>query len=145
MKTVHVLDIMTPEVHAITRQTALADVARRMRDLDVGFLPVVDNEEIVGVVTDRDVVIRGLAQDGDVSMMTAEGVMTADYAYCFEYDDTIDVAERMEREQIRRLLVLNERKRAVGIVSLGDLAIGARDPELTGEVTEVVAEDRVHG
>jgi CBS domain-containing protein len=110
-----------------------------MRSLDVGVLPVCDGDRLVGMLTDRDLTIRAVAEGRDPKITTVEEVMTPEVAYCFE-DQDIEEAERvMEKHQIRRLPVLNREKRLVGIVSLGDFA--TKDDETrAGETLERVSE-----
>ena len=125
--------IMTGYVEVIAPERSIQEAAEQMRCLDVGVLPVCDGDRLVGIITDRDLVVRALADGGDPKSITVEEIMTRQPAYCFE-DQDVEEAERvMEKNQIRRLPVLDQDNRIVGIVSLGDLAI--RDDEKRAGVT----------
>lgn len=101
--------------------TPLIDVARAMREHDVGALPVVDNDELIGMVTDRDLTIRGLADGKDAQHSTARDVMTREMFWCYEDADVKDVASYMQEKRVRRIPVVNHDKRVVGMVSIGDI------------------------
>lgn len=126
-----VSEIMTPNVTYVTTDTPLNVAARRMAELDTGFLPIADQDEqrLQGVVTDRDIVIRGVAEDRDASSTTVDEVKTDRVLYCFE-GDTIDrAAESMREQQVYRLVVLDtpESKRLTGVLSLGDISRQGRE------------------
>lgn len=116
-----VADAMTRNVKVINPGQNIAEAARMMADEDIGSLPVAENDRLVGMVTDRDIVIRGLAQ-GKANDTAIRDVMSTEIKYCFEDDDLESVAQNMGDLQIRRLPVVSRDKRLVGIVSLGDLA-----------------------
>jgi CBS domain-containing protein len=132
-------DIMTQYVEVISPELSIQEAAKQMRALDVGVLPVCNGDRLVGMLTDRDLTIRAVAEGRDPKITRVEEVMTPEIAYCFE-DQDIEEAERvMEKHQIRRLPVLNREKRLVGIVSLGDFA--TKDDETrAGETLERVSE-----
>jgi CBS domain-containing protein len=131
---------MTPGVECIGPDDTLQEAARRMRQLDVGPLPICDNDRVAGMLTDRDITIRAVAEGLDPKTTKVRDVMTRDVITCFE-DDDIEEAERlMQEKQVRRILVLNRDKRLVGIVSLGDLAAETGDPARTGRVLQDVSE-----
>ncbi|ASY60171.1 MULTISPECIES: CBS domain-containing protein [Sinorhizobium] len=117
----HVSDIMSRDVHLATPNDTIRDVARQMADNDIGFMPVEDHDRLVGMVTDRDIVVRGVA-DGLDPQAKVRDVMTTDVKYCFEDEEVDDVARNMGDIQVRRLPVVNRDKRLVGIVSLADAA-----------------------
>ena len=131
---------MTPQVEVVSPDASLHDVALKMRDIDAGAIPVCDGDRILGVVTDRDIVVRVLAASADPNGLTAADVMTSPAVTCFEDDEIEDAARLMEERQIRRLLVLGRDHRLAGIVSLGDLACKTGDDERSGEVLEHVSE-----
>ncbi|HYD79972.1 MAG TPA: CBS domain-containing protein [Paucimonas sp.] len=116
-----VADAMTRDVQLASPDENLIDAARMMADCDCGVLPVGENDRLVGMITDRDIVVRGLAQgkDGDTKIRE---VMSQDVKYCFEDDDVAEVARNMGDLQVRRLPVVNQDKRLTGILSLGDIA-----------------------
>lgn len=122
-----VSNVMTKKVDMIGPDTTLAEVARRMRDDDVGSLPIADEDRLVGMITDRDIVIRALAAGKSPDQATAREAMSDRVLYCFEDQELDEIAHNMANNQVRRLPVLNRDKRLVGIVSLGDLgASGAK-------------------
>jgi CBS domain-containing protein len=133
-----VKDAMHKGAEWVTPQTALADIARRMRDLDIGAIPVGENDRLIGMVTDRDIVCRGVANGQDCSKLTARDVMSKGIFYCNDSEDLEDASRIMEQKQVRRLPVLNDKKRMVGMLSLGDIG-DAASHELTGEVVAAVS------
>ncbi len=133
-----VKDAMHKGAEWVTPQTALADVARKMRDLDIGAIPVGENDRLIGMVTDRDITCRGLANGGDCTELTAHDVMSKGILYCNDTEDLEDALRIMEQKQVRRLPVINDKKRMVGMLSLGDIAHAASH-ELSGEVTAAVS------
>jgi len=137
-------EVMTSEVEIASPDDTLLTAAKMMADLDVGVLPVGENDRLVGMVTDRDVTIRGVAAGRDPGEAKVREVMTRDVKYCFEEDDTESVASKMAEWQVRRLPVLTAEKRLVGIVSLGDLAIGA-ESEASQKALRGVSEGALAG
>jgi len=134
-------DIMTPKPECIRPDATIQEAARRMRDLDVGPLPVCgDDDRLAGMVTDRDITVRAVAEGKDPKATKVREVMTQDVIYGFEDQDVADAVRLMEQHQVRRLVVLNRDKRLVGIVSLGDLATEAGDRAKAGEVLQEVSE-----
>jgi CBS domain-containing protein len=111
-----------------------------MRQLDVGALPVCERDRLVGIVTDRDIVIRGVASGLTPDTSTIREVMTVGVEYCFGDQGLSEAVQLMEEQQIRRLLVLDRNKRLAGIVSLGDIAVRGRDDLLSGEALEQISE-----
>jgi CBS domain-containing protein len=93
-----------------------------MRDEDIGAVPVANDDKLIGMVTDRDIVTRGLAQSADLTRIRARDVMSPKVLYCFENDTVADVLVNMREQQIRRLPVVNSEKRLVGVISIGDLS-----------------------
>ncbi len=128
-----VREVMTPEVDLINPSTTLIEAARLMRDDDVGALPIGSNDRLVGMLTDRDLVIRGLAQGKDGQTATASEVMSEGILYCFDDQEVEDAATVMRDHQVRRLAVVNRDKRLVGMVSLGD--ISTKGPSQTAAQT----------
>jgi CBS domain-containing protein len=114
---------MTRDVTIANPQETICDAAKMMADCDAGVLPVGENDRLVGVITDRDIAVRGVAE-GKAPNTSIRDVMSAEVRYCFEDDDIDDVLRTMGELQLRRLPVLSRDKRLVGIVSLSDLATG---------------------
>ena len=111
-----------------------------MRRLDIGPLPVCDGDRLIGMLTDRDITIRAVAEGYDPNTTTVREAMTPDIAYCFDDQEVQDAVQLMERYQIRRLPILNRDKRLVGMVSLGDLAVSSGDQTRVGETLKHVSE-----
>ena len=116
-----VSDIMTRDVRLLNPDQTIREAARLMAEIDSGALPVSKNDRLVGMITDRDIVIRAVAQGRSPDTKVGD-VMSKEMLYCFDIDEIEDVARNMGNAQIRRLPVVNRAKRLVGIVSLGDLA-----------------------
>ena len=114
-------DCMTRHVRVIGPDQTLAEAARGMAESDVGALPVANSERLVGMITDHDIAIRGIGADKGPDAKVSEA-MSDEVLYCYEDDDIEDVLQNMGDIQVRRLPVVNEDKRLVGIVSLSDLA-----------------------
>jgi CBS domain-containing protein len=131
---------MTKKAECTNPDATLQDAAGRMRDLDVGSLPVCDKDRLVGMVTDRDITVRSVAEGHDPRSDHVRDVMTQGITYVFEDQDVREAAELMREKQVRRLPVLNRDKRLVGIVSLGDLAVQTGDDKLSGNTLEGVSE-----
>jgi len=117
-----VSEIMTRDVLLASPGQRLRDVAAEMEKHDIGVLPVSDKDRLVGMITDRDIAVRGISH-GLGPDAPVRDVMSGNVRYCFEDEDIDDLAQNMADEQIRRLPVLNHDKRLVGIISLGDLAL----------------------
>src|SRR5512138_1557443 len=112
-------DVMTRNVEIISPEATLAQAAEKMRQLNVGPLPVCDGRRLQGMITDRDVTVRATAEGSDPRATKVRDVMTPGVVYCFEDQDVREAAQLMQQKQIRRLLVLDRNKDLVGIVSLG--------------------------
>jgi len=117
--------VMTERVSWVDPDTTIPEIARRMRSEDIGSVPVAENDRLVGIVTDRDIVLRIVAENGDTATATARHVMSPHILYCYEDETVSDVLKNMGDNQVRRLPVLNRDKRLVGVVSLGDLSRAA--------------------
>lgn len=125
-----VSEAMTRDVQIASPEERIQDVAKRMAENDIGFMPVGDHDRLVGMITDRDIVVRCVAagKDGDARVRDA---MTQDVKYCYEDEDMDHVVSNMGDIQVRRLPVVSRDKRLVGVVSLADAAL-AHDPEGVG-------------
>ena len=120
-----VAEVMTRDVRLIEPNQTIRDAARLMAEMDAGIMPVREGDRLVGMITDRDIAVRAVAQGRGPDTAVRE-VMTDEVKYCFEDDDTDAVARNMADIQVRRLPVLTRDKRLVGIISLGDLAVSGR-------------------
>jgi CBS domain-containing protein len=114
-------DCMTQDVRTVSPQDTLRRAAEIMAEIDAGSLPVDENDRLVGMITDRDIAIRGVGKGCSADAQVSE-VMTREIKYCFDDDEIDDVLDNMAELQLRRLPVLNGEKRLIGIVSLSDLA-----------------------
>ena len=130
-----VSEAMTRDVRVANPDQSIREAARTMAEIDTGVLPVGESDRLVGMITDRDIAIRAVAEGKGPDTPVRE-VMTQDVKYCFEDEDTDHVARNMADQQVRRLPVVNRDKRLVGILSLGDLAVmqgaGPAGEALTG-------------
>ena len=116
-----VSEAMTRNVRVANPEETISDAARTMRDIDAGVLPVGENDRLVGMVTDRDIAIRAVA-DGKGPETKIREVMTPHLHWCYEDEDLEEVTRKMGDTQVRRLPVMDRNKRLVGILSLGDVA-----------------------
>jgi CBS domain-containing protein len=132
-------DIMTESPETIAPEASLRNAAETMRDCDTGFLPVVSEGSIEGVITDRDIVVRAIADGLDPDETAVSDVMTEEYHSLLE-DQTVDEAlDLMEAQEVRRVLVLDRSENIVGVVSLGDLAVRTERPLDSERVLEEVS------
>jgi CBS domain-containing protein len=133
-----VKDVMSRDVRVANPDQKVREAAKVMADLDVGALPVGDNDRLVGMITDRDIVVRAVAQGRSDDASVGE-VMSREVLYCFDDEDLDDVARNMGDVQVRRLPVVNRDKRLVGIISLGDVA-RSEEPATVGRTVSQVSE-----
>src|SRR5262249_1594853 len=138
--TMRVNEVMTRRAECIPPDATLQEAAERMKQRDVGSLPVCDNNRLVGMLTDRDITVRSVSEGFDPRTDLVREVMTPQVVYCYEDQDVTDAAKLMKEKQIRHLAVLNRQKRLTGIVSLGDLAVEAGNEQLAGETLEGISE-----
>jgi CBS domain-containing protein len=121
-----VCDVMVSPVHLVDPGASLVAAARQLRDQNVGALPVGEGEELLGMITDRDIIVRCIAEGGDCSKHSVRDAMSSDLLVCFDDQPVEEAARLMEEHRVRRLPVLGQDHRLVGIVSLNDL-LGHRD------------------
>ena len=132
-------EIMSDHVEVIHPDDSLQTAAEKMRDRDIGFLPVCDGDRLIGVLTDRDLITRALADGLEPKALLGRDLVTSPAIYCFDDQSIEEAAKLMHDNQIRRLVVLSRDKQMVGVISLGDLAMTASD-KLTGDVLQSVSE-----
>ena len=133
-------EIMTKDVEVTRPNDTLQTAAQNMRDRDIGFLPVCDGDRLIGVLTDRDVIVRAIAEGMNPNIMIGRDLVTSPAIYCFDDQSVDEAAKLMHDNQIRRLVVLHRGdKRMVGVISLGDLAVNV-DDKLSGEVLQSISE-----
>jgi CBS domain-containing protein len=119
-----IANIMSHDVHFIGPDTTLRDAARKMKEIDSGALPVAEHDKLIGMLTDRDIAIRGIAA-GKGPDAKVRDVMSHELKYCYEDENVQHVAENMGELQIRRLPVMSREKRLIGFVSLSDISRGS--------------------
>jgi CBS domain-containing protein len=135
-----VKEAMHRGVDWVSPDTPIAELAKLMREHDIGAIPIGENDHLIGMVTDRDIVCKGLAQDNfDARRATARDVMTAEIHCCREDDDLAKAVRHMEELKVRRLPVINKSKRMTGILSLGDVSRSATGDLLSECVKSVSA------
>lgn len=132
-----VRDIMSRDVRLVRPDDSLRHAAEAMAEIDAGFLPVEDNDRMIGVITDRDIALRGIGLGKGPDDPVRE-VMSTDVKYCFADDDIDEVSRNMADIQVRRLPVVDSDKRLVGMISIGDIAL-AGETKRCGEAMEGVA------
>jgi CBS domain-containing protein len=133
-------EVMTRGVETVSSGATLEFAAKKMQTRNIGFLPVVDSEKVVGVVTDRDIVLRAVSAGLSPHMTTVRQVMTKNVLSCFDDQTLTDASLVMEKNLVHRLLVFDRPGRLVGIISLSDIAAKTKNERLTGHVlSKVVA------
>lgn len=135
-----VKEIMTCSVETVDSEASLIEAARKMRSLEVGALPVWEDGKLIGMITDRDIAIRAVAEEKSPAGTSVKQIMTSNVCCCLEDDDIYEAARMMEERSIHRLLVVNSNNDPVGFVSLSDLAVKSHDEHLTYEVLERISE-----
>lgn len=135
-KALKVEDIMHRDVRQVDPDMRLADAAGEMRDMDVGCLVVWEGDELIGIVTDRDITCRATAERHDPATTTVREIMSKDVTCCFDDQGVDKAAHIMEENKVRRLPVFDHDSHMVGILTLSDLS--ANSPELTGQVVRAV-------
>jgi CBS domain-containing protein len=135
-----VKEIMTREFNVVSPETTLRDAAERMSSLDVGVLPVCENDRLVGMITDRDITVRATADGLDPFATQVGEVMSKDELITCGEDDDIETATRRMREShVRRLPVLADDRRLVGILALADLAVDGGNAKDSAETLEEIS------
>jgi CBS domain-containing protein len=134
-----VSDVMTRHPRTLSPSDTVVVAAMAMDELDVGSIPVCQGDQLVGIVTDRDIVVRGLAQGRLPTNIALNDVMTTDVHCCFEDQSIDEVLDQMSDAQIRRVPVLDHERHLVGMLSLGDLAVKT-DGVGAGQALEVISE-----
>ena len=134
-----VREAMHSGVEWVEPDAPVSTVAQKMRDLDVGAIPVCEKDKLVGIVTDRDITCRAVAKGADLATLTVGDVMTEGVVYCRDTEELDDAIRIMEDKQIRRMPAIDDKKRMVGMLSLGDVSHAASQ-QLTGEVLKAVSD-----
>ncbi len=129
-----VRDLMTIKVETVSHDATLKEAADKMKILDIGWLPVVKAQEVVGILTDRDITINATSHGWNPNGTYVEDIMTPDVIYCFDDQDVNDAALAMERHQLRRLAVYDRMKKLSGVISVADFATKTRHDRLAARV-----------
>lgn len=135
-----VSEIMTPDFEMIVSTNSLTEAAKKMKEFNIGFLPVQEGTSLIGVITDRDIVVRVLAEELDPGSTQVKDVISPDVLYCFEDDSVEEAVRLMEDNQVRRLIVCRSDRTPVGVISLGDIAVKSGEGSLSGEALEQISE-----
>ena len=135
-----VKEAMSTHAEWVAPDLSLTEVARRMRDNEIGCLPVGDKDRLIGMITDRDIACRAVANGSDPAKTKARDVMTKGITYCFDDQTLEEAVHTMEEKGIHHLPVLNRSKRMIGILALGDVALKA-GPSLFGGVSKLASRD----
>jgi CBS domain-containing protein len=135
-----VRDVMTPNPECVSERDSISDVARIMKEQDTGVVPVVDGKKIIGLITDRDIVIRGIAEGRDLSTVKVNELMTKSVRSVSEDTPVNDVLNLMGNAEIRRVPVVNGNNELVGIISLGDIATNSNQDGRVGKAVEDISE-----
>jgi CBS domain-containing protein len=130
--------MMHRNVEWVSPDTPVRTVAKKMRQFDIGAIPVGENDRLIGIVTDRDITVRGVAKGKDVSKLTARDVMSMGVTWCRDTDKAKTAARIMESKRVRRLPVIDANKRMVGMLALGDISHTASQ-KTTANVTKAVS------
>lgn len=137
-------DVMTTNVLDLKPSDSIQTAATQMRKLDIGAIPVCENDKLIGMVTDRDITVRGTASGKSPQDCCVRDVMSSGLVYCYDDEDVSKAAQLMEEKQIRRLPVLDRSHHLVGIVSLGDLATRQHNEHLAAEALQQVSQPKQH-
>ena len=139
-----VKEVMTRTVELVQPNDSLMLAAQKMRDRDIGFLAVYEGDELIGVVTDRDIAVRAIAGGMNPDAILGREIVTSPVVYCFEDQSVEDAARLMSQNQIRRLVILDRNNnQPVGVVSLGDLS-GILNEKTSGKVLQSVSPSESH-
>ena len=134
-----VKDVMHKGVDWVSPDTPITEIAKLMQGHDIGCIPIGEDDQLIGMVTDRDIVCKGLASKSFNARMTARDVMTEGIHCCREDDDLAKAVHHMETLKVRRLPVINKSKRMVGMISLGDIGHSTSGDLVSGYVKSVAA------
>lgn len=132
-------EIMTTEVITLLPTATVQEAAQQMKVLNVGAIPICEHNQLVGMLTDRDIVVRVIAERRNPEMQPVRDVMTAHVDYCYEDQDVEEAAQVMQDRQIRRLPIIDRDNQLVGIVSLGDLAVKTSEEKTTVQALEQIS------
>ena len=133
-------EIMNQKVEHADPTLPISKAAEKMRDLDIGFLPICENDKLIGTVTDRDITTKSVAQGRDPRLAPVSEIMRPEVFYCYDDQDVDEVARYMQEKEVRRMVILNRDKNLIGVVSLGDIAKLSVEREVAGETLGKIAD-----
>jgi CBS domain-containing protein len=136
----HVRDLMTSNPETVSEKDSIRDVARIMKNQDTGIVPVVDGRKIIGLITDRDIVVRGIAEGRNLDDVRVNEIMTKSVRTVREDEDLSDVLRTMGKAEVRRVPVVNNNDELVGIVSIADIASNTNQSGKIGKAVEDISE-----
>jgi CBS domain-containing protein len=136
----HVRDVMTPNPECVSERDSIRDAARIMKEKDTGVVPVVDGKRVIGLITDRDIVVRGIAEGRDLASASVNDLMTRSVKSVKEDTPLSEVLNLMSSSEIRRVPVVNGNDELVGIVSLGDIASQSNEDNRVGKAVEDISQ-----
>lgn len=139
-----VSEVMTKDAQCVAPHASVQAAAQMMRDFNIGLLPVCSFDRLIGVLTDRDIVVRAVADGRESGRTTVREVMSEQVFYCYEDHSVTEAARMMEERSVRRLLVLNRDLRLTGVLSVDDIAVAPGLAEAAGEVIDHAAEPHRH-
>ena len=131
-----VSEIMTNDVEVIAPDLPVKEAAMKMKQFDIGFVPVCENDRMVGAITDRDIAVRVVAEGRDTNQVKIRDVMTKQSFFCFVDQDIEEATKVMQDSQVRRIIVLDRNKKIAGVISLGDLALAGQKEEAAETLRE---------
>lgn len=140
-------EVMTTNVTTLLPSATVHQAAQQMKTLNVGSIPICERNQLVGMITDRDIVVRVVAERHNAEMQHIQDVMTTQVDYCYEDQDVEEAAQVMQDRQVRRLPIIDRDNHLVGIVSLGDLAVKTNEEKTMAQALEQIslpAEPRRH-
>jgi len=133
--------IMNRNVRVVSPDTNVRQAAQEMKSLDVGALPVCNGQQLIGMITDRDIAIRSVADNKDPQNTKVSDIMSPEVIWCFDDASTEEVAAKMADHQVRRIPIVDRQKKLVGVVALADLATSQEDADTKADTIEAVSED----
>jgi CBS domain-containing protein len=135
----HVRDVMTANPECVSEKDSIRDVARIMKDSDTGVVPVVNGKKIIGMITDRDIVVRGIAEGKDIANVRVNEIMTKSVRSVREDATVTEALDLMSGAEIRRVAVVNNNDELVGIVSIGDISTNTNQDGKVGKTVETIS------
>src|SRR6476660_5462559 len=123
-------EIMTRNIECVAPSLPISIAAEKMREKDIGFLPVCEHDKVVGTVTDRDITIRSVAKGRDPRLAPVSEIMSPTVFHCYEDDDVETIAAAMRDDEVRRMLIFDRDEQLAGVVSLGDIARAAGEEQI---------------